>query len=334
MAEVWVWTELDGGAPLPESREAYQVAAWLASRLGGPVTALAAPEGSGSSGGYGPRSLAAAIAARAADSGGPAVLLFPATERAVVLAACAAAAMGTGLVSHAYELRLEPLSTEAGTPGSPRLAVLVPAPGGLVPITCSEPGSKLVSLGPGVAARLGLVAHQATPIYSRVEMTPEALRIAAREPRPVCRPGPSSGSGSPAFARTDARSDLTRVRVVVAGGAGAVSSGVWPQLEELAGLLGAALGATRPAVDAGVAGEERMIGQSGVWVSPELYLAFGISGDLQHTIGLEGARLVVAVNRDPAAPIFGRADIGVLADLERFVPALLEEVRRAVAAPR
>ena len=87
------------------------------------------------------------------------------------------------------------------------------------------------------------------------------------------------------------------------------------------------------AVDAGLAGEEQMIGQSGVRVSPDLYLALGISGDLQHTVGLEGAKTVVAVNRDPNAAIFGRADHGLVADLREFLPVLLEVLAGPVETP-
>ncbi|MHA1607216.1 MAG: electron transfer flavoprotein subunit alpha/FixB family protein [Candidatus Freyarchaeota archaeon] len=123
--------------------------------------------------------------------------------------------------------------------------------------------------------------------------------------------------------------DLEEAKVVVAGGRGAGREG-FKLLGELASMLGGEVGGTRPAVDEGWLPRERQIGQSGRSVSPRLYLAFGVSGAIQHVVGFRRAGFVVAVNRDPEAPIFGEADVGVVADLHEFLPALIRELEDAL----
>ncbi len=337
---VWVWSELPAGAsPTAEAAEAYAVGRWLSGRLGWAIEtrklASAGPAAPGSPAQPGPRATAAAMADHIRSAGHeeqPSIVLFPASDGAALVAACLAAELGTGLVSHCVELRLGPTTAtfSATTDRLRGLEMLVPAPGGLAAITCPEARPVLVALGPGAAGRMGLKRPPAEADARSIELSLRALDTASRGPRFVSRGAEpaGTGTGAPASAAPGGPPNLASAKVVVAGGAGATLSAVWPDLETLASLLGAALGATRPAVDQGLAGEERMIGQSGARISPDVYLAFGISGDLQHTIGLEGAKMVIAVTRDPAAPIFGRADYGVVAELEAFVPALVERLRQ------
>ena len=127
---------------------------------------------------------------------------------------------------------------------------------------------------------------------------------------------------------TVARATLDQAGTIVAGGRGVGSRAGFAALRELAEVLGAELGASRPAVESGWIGEEHMIGQTGKTVRPDLYIACGISGALQHCTGLSAAKVVVAINRDRSAPIFSVANYGLVGDLHEIVPLLTRELRR------
>ena len=164
------------------------------------------------------------------------------------------------------------------------------------------------------AVRRGASPAQVTA--ASVTLDPTALRIKAGE----------------RFRAARQAVDLTQAEIIVAVGRGIKAPENLEMARQLAEALGAELGASRPICDSGWLPMDRQIGSSGQTVAPKLYIALGISGAIQHQVGMKGSKTVLAINKDKEAPIFEVATYGVVADLFEIVPALVEEIKKATGS--
>ena len=241
------------------------------------------------------------VISKLARSRSPQILLMGSTSMGRELAPLVAARLETGLTAHCIDLVLDERQI---------LEQRIPAYGGLLSIVCPEKRPQMATVARGVfptpkpdPARRGEVVAVAVPTDAPARV--ETLEVVQE-----------TSDGVP----------LESAAIVVAGGAGAGDAEGWRKIAKLAEALNAALGCTRPAVDEGWAGLETMVGQSGKMVSPELYIGVGLSGELQHMVGIAGARTMVAINKDIKSPVFEQVDIGVVDDCREFIPVLIEKI--------
>lgn len=234
----------------------------------------------------------------------PEVVLLGATAMGTDLAPRLAARLRTGLSAHCIGLDLTP---------DGQLLSVVPGWGGnlMARISCPKTRPQIATVKPGVFPMIEPGAGRGHVIHMEVNLTDEDItyRVLETEKEEI------------------AKSGLETAEVVVAGGWGVGSKSDWQVIQDLAGVLNGAVGATRPPVDEGWAEEKQMIGQSGVTVHPKLYIGVGISGHMHHLVGLKATDLKVAINSDPDAPIFEYCDLGLVGDFKEIVPELTEAIK-------
>jgi len=234
----------------------------------------------------------------------PSVVVFPHTYQVRDFAPKLAARMGRPLVSDVVEMRVEdgaPVFVRQLFQGKMNADVTVDGPA----FVSVQSGSFRAD-----AARAG---------ESPAPVTTEAVELDAATIR--VRPGER-------FQDAKGEVDLTAAEIIVSVGRGIKDPENIPLAEKLAELMGGELAASRPICDSGWLPLERQVGSSGQSVSPKLYLALGISGAIQHVVGMKGAETIVAINKDESAPLFEIADYGVVGDLFEVVPALIAELEK------
>lgn len=326
--DVWVLAEHAGGRPRKITHELLGLARTLAGKTGGRVHAVVAGKGiaamAADLGAHGADAVHVAdadvlepytteahaqVVATALAAASPGLVLLGSTAAGRDLAPRLAARLGAGLITHCASVAVEDGRVVATRPTMTRKAI--------ARVAFRDDAIRIAVVLPNVyppaAAETGRSAEVAT---LPVTVDPESIRTRVREVSAITRE----------------TVPLTEADIIVSGGRGLRGPEHFALLDRLARVLGAAVGSSRPPVDSGWVPHDYEIGQTGKTVNPQLYIACGISGAPQHLAGMSGSRYIVAINKDPEAPIFGIATYGVVGDLFEIIPLLTDEVGRLKGA--
>jgi electron transfer flavoprotein alpha subunit len=318
---IWVWIEQRDGKISPVSREAVAAARTVAGSLGEPVTALlfghqvadaaaaAFNHGVDAVIGCDHESLAdfrveayGPLLAREAQARQPRVILAGASTRGRDILNWAAVDLDAGVISDGIGLSVDGQTVRVTRP--------VYAGKLLSDVHVTE-GVQLITLRSRAFA-----AAEPTGATGQAEWVEPAVAEDAIATKVV------------GFESSEGKVNLTDAKIIASGGRGVGGPEGFAPIAELADVLGGAMGASRATVDAGWIPYEHQVGQTGKTVSPDLYIACGISGAIQHQAGMRSAKVIVAINKDAEAPIFKLARYGIVGDLFKVVPALTAEFRR------
>jgi electron transfer flavoprotein alpha subunit len=320
MAGILVFVEQRNGEIHAASLQAVSEARRLASGPGWPVAAVLPGAGvagvAPSLGGYGAQTVYladdpglglysaegyAAAVVKTVEQAQPTAVLFAGTAMGRDLAPRVAARLGVGALADAVEVALEGETLVAKRP--------VYSGKALATVDTAGKSPQVISLRPNVFA-----AEEAGGSAEVVNLDGLSLTI-----RAVVKELKDTGGGE---------LDVAEADIIVSGGRGIKGPENFALIRELANALGGAVGASRAVVDAGWIEHKHQVGQTGKVVSPSLYIAAGISGAIQHLAGMSSSKVIVAINKDPDAPIFKVADYGVVGDLFDVIPPMVEEIKK------
>lgn len=219
----------------------------------------------------------------------------------------------------------------------PRVAARLDAPCAADIVELRDDGDSLLAVHPMYSSKTwGVLEFQSHPAFITLRPNvfwteePDSAHQASIEDLAVSVPN-IRAKVTETHAAVGQKIELSEARIIVSGGRGIKGPENWGMLQELCDVLGAALGASRAVVDAGWIDHQHQVGQTGKTVSPQLYIAVGISGAIQHLAGMSSSKVIVAINKDKDAPIFKYATYGVVGDVFEVIPKLTEECRKLTA---